>query len=326
MAKKAPPVSVLTTVYNGEKFLGETIQSVLGQTFQDFEYIIINDGSTDSSDSIIRSFRKKDKRIRYFCQKNRGIAWSKNRGVKIARGKYIAFLDQDDIAYPNRLAVQLEYLSRHRGTAVIGSFYDLIDDKGRKFNTVTLPTKHEAIYKDNLLEGINVICPCTIMADVKEIRSVGNFDQALEPADDYDLWLKLGRQHKIRILDQVLGAYRYHSKNTTDVQAGLIEYKRWEACVKERRFQKLENVPRGFVDFSPKPVPNIRRLSQFALKGRHWKLSLEYGMKQLLSTPWSLSTWAFCFLAGLGLLGVPSGAIGKFYKFCKWIIKKNQNS
>jgi glycosyltransferase involved in cell wall biosynthesis len=133
---KYPKISVLTTVYNGERFLEETIESVLNQTFKDFEYILVDDGSTDKTKEIIKSFEKKDNRIKYFyAGKNKGYGNLHNvinLGLKKCRGKYIARLDADDICYPNRLEAQYTYLEKHPKIFMIGSSADVIDKTGKK--------------------------------------------------------------------------------------------------------------------------------------------------------------------------------------------------
>jgi len=133
-----PKISVLTTIYNGERFLKETIESVLGQTFKDFEYIIVDDGSTDNTKKIIKDF--KDSRIKYFHYgKNQGyfnLGNVVNFGLEKCKGKYIARLDADDICYPKRLEIQYEYLEKHPKIFMLGSSADIIDSEGKKIGNM----------------------------------------------------------------------------------------------------------------------------------------------------------------------------------------------
>ena len=133
-----PQISVLTTVYNGEKYIKKTIESVLGQTFSNFEYIIIDDGSTDNTKKIIDSFN--DKRIKYYYfGKNKGffeLHKPINFGLSKCKGKYIARLDSDDICYSNRIQKQYEYLITHPRIFMIGCSVELIDEFGNKVGSI----------------------------------------------------------------------------------------------------------------------------------------------------------------------------------------------
>lgn len=135
MANNAPRISVLTTVFNEEGYIGETIKSVLNQSFKDFEYIIVDDGSTDGTREVVKKFEKKDSRIKYYYYgENRGyenLGKVVNFGLKKCRGKYIARLDADDLSYKDRLKIQYTYLEKHPDIFIIGSSADVIDKDGK---------------------------------------------------------------------------------------------------------------------------------------------------------------------------------------------------
>jgi glycosyltransferase involved in cell wall biosynthesis len=139
-----PEISVLMSAYNAEKYIGQAIQSVLSQTFSDFELIIINDGSIDRTENIVDGF--KDDRIKYFTQINQGVSKSLNRGLKIANGKYIARLDADDICHPDRLEKQYKFMEENPSYVVCGSYTEVIDDDGNFIYTYKdIPTTNEEI-------------------------------------------------------------------------------------------------------------------------------------------------------------------------------------
>jgi len=131
-----PKISVLTTVYNGERFLEETIKNILNQSFKDFEYIIVDDGPTDKTKEIIKSFEKKDARIKYiYYGKNKGyenLNHVVNLGLQNCKGKYIARLDAGDLCHKDRLKIQYNYLEKHPRIFLIGSSADVIDKNGKK--------------------------------------------------------------------------------------------------------------------------------------------------------------------------------------------------
>lgn len=135
-----PKISVLITVYNGERFLSQTIESVLSQIFKDFELIIVNDGSKDNTENIIKEYMKKDKRIIYLKNKmNRGydnLHNVINMGLEIAKGRYIARLDADDLCYPERLEVQYNYLEKNKDIFLLGASAEVIDVDGNKVGEI----------------------------------------------------------------------------------------------------------------------------------------------------------------------------------------------
>jgi glycosyltransferase involved in cell wall biosynthesis len=139
-------VSVLISVYNGEKHIASAIESILNQTFINFELIIIDDGSNDSTKNIINSF--KDSRIKYFYQKNSGISVALNYGLSVSRGKYIAKLDADDISYPSRLSTQFNYMENNPNCVVCGSYADVIDNEGTYIYTFKVPVLNNDIQKN----------------------------------------------------------------------------------------------------------------------------------------------------------------------------------
>lgn len=139
-------ISVLISTYNSENYIKQSIESVLSQTFSDFELIIINDGSTDNTDKIIKSFN--DPRIIYIKQNNLGVSKSLNKGLKIASGKYIAKLDADDICFPFRLEKQYEFMENNPSYVVCGSYTEVIDENGEYIYTFkNVPIENEDIQK-----------------------------------------------------------------------------------------------------------------------------------------------------------------------------------
>src|SRR5262245_16448315 len=136
-----PLVSVVLTVYNGERFLCEALESILGQDFRDFELIVINDGSKDGTAHLLQSYEQSDLRIRVYHQPNRGLVESLNRGCTIARGEYIARLDADDVAQTDRLFRQVVFLERHPDVGLLGGAVEVVDLRGKVLFTSCNPTK-----------------------------------------------------------------------------------------------------------------------------------------------------------------------------------------
>lgn len=212
----SPKVSVLMVVYNADKYLRSAIDSVLNQSFHDFELIIIDDGSSDRGREIIESIQ--DSRIRTVWNPvKHGVAYVRNQGLRMARGKYIAVLDADDIAYPERLRVQSDFLDSKPGVCLVGSSFEIIDRSGQVVGLVDPPNDPLTI-RWKLLFG-NVIGHSMVMYRLKEVMAAGGYDQAFSFAEDYDLWVRLVARGQLMLLPEPVGRYRVHSGNTTQATA-----------------------------------------------------------------------------------------------------------
>ena len=213
-----PAISVILPVYNVEAYVREAVESILAQTFMDFELIIINDGSTDGSGAILRELAARDTRIVLVERPNDGYVSALNEGIKIARAELIARMDADDVAMPERFALQHARMMENPELAVLGSFARVIDRGG---TTVRL-------YDDFPLTpaaAMRVIeehrCPVhhpTVMMRRDVVLKAGGYRKAFCPAEDYDLWLRMSDLgYAIANLPQLLLNYRRHGLNVTEV-------------------------------------------------------------------------------------------------------------
>jgi glycosyltransferase involved in cell wall biosynthesis len=200
-----PKISIVMPAYNAEKYLEESINSILGQTFKDFEFIIIDDASTDNSSRILQRFKRKDKRIILLKnKKNQGVARTRNIGMKIAKGRYIATFDADDISLSNRLEIQYNFLEHHPDIFLTGGSAIIIDENGTKigiFKKFNNPKK----LKKKLLKS-NPIVNSSVM-----FRNTGNvyYRDKFDGADEYDLFLRLlSERKKLTNLEAFLVKYR----------------------------------------------------------------------------------------------------------------------
>lgn len=202
-----PKVTVLLSVFNGEKFLHEAIESVLNQTFKDFEFLIINDGSNDSSLDVILSYN--DPRVRLIENKrNIGLTRSLNKGLKLAKGQYIARMDSDDISMPNRFDEQIRYFKKHPDVAVLGTSAYRIDENSKIIGKlISLVNPDKKLFEQNQLSHGSV------MFEKKVINSLGGYDELFRYSQDYELWLRVAQRNKVRNLNQILYKSRSHSEN-----------------------------------------------------------------------------------------------------------------
>jgi glycosyltransferase involved in cell wall biosynthesis len=207
---KHPRVTVLMPVFNGEKYLPAAIKSILSQTYTDFELLIIEDGSTDGSPSIIKGF--KDPRIRVEENGvNKGLVYSRNRGIEISRGEYIACMDCDDISLPERLAIQVAFMDAHPDIGLSGTWLQVIDDEpGYVQKYLTNPDEIKA----NLLFYTSIAQPSAIIRkSVLESTHLRYDNTHMHYYEDYGLWVALSLHTKISNIPRVLVQYRVHAKS-----------------------------------------------------------------------------------------------------------------
>lgn len=201
-----PEISVVLSVYNDADYVGVAIESVLAQTFIDFEFIIIDDASTDESLSIVRGFA--DERIRIVeNEENLGLTKSLNKGISLAQGKYIARMDSDDISLPMRFEKQVAFLNAHPDVGVCGGWIELIGDQAGV--VWEYPTEHDIIVANMLFE--NQLAHASVMMR-REILEETAYDEAFARSQDYDLWVRLVTGGvKLANLSEILLQYRLHS-------------------------------------------------------------------------------------------------------------------
>lgn len=230
----SPTISVIIPLYNHEKFVKEAVNSVLKQSFQDFELIIINDGSTDNSENIIKNI--KDERIKYFYQENQGAHNAINRGIRLSRGKYISILNSDDAYYPERFEETLKIFESDRSIRAVFSYIELINEEGNPiglkkgaddnwlgFDHNTSFREHNNIIFD-LLAGNFLHTTSNLFCKKNVFDTIGYFSD-LKYTHDYDFFLRLCYHYNIHIIKKPLLKYRFHSANTLskDFAASVFE-------------------------------------------------------------------------------------------------------
>jgi Glycosyl transferase family 2 len=198
------------SVFNGEKFLQEAVESILQQTFRDFEFIIIDDGSTDTSGSILDSYQKSDVRVRVYHQENKGLVDSLNRAWKLARGKYIARMDADDVSMPDRLTRQISFMDTHPLVAVAGGAIQLIDARGKTVRRLMKFPSTDSQIKE-LLRYDCALCHPTVLLRKSALVALQGYRKVVIDAEDYDLWLRIADRFHLANLDSVVLKYRLHS-------------------------------------------------------------------------------------------------------------------
>ncbi len=205
-----PVVSVLLPVWNGERFLASAIESILEQTFEELELIVVDDGSDDSSAAIARRFAERDPRVVLLRRAHQGVPSALNAGIAAARGRYIARMDADDISLPARLEKQLAYLDSHPDVVAVGSWVGVIDEDGGYIAERRFAMEHRQITA-SLLVGLTPFSHPTTVVRREVLLAVHGYDVDRHPSDDFDLWLRLSEIGKLANLPEALLLYRRHA-------------------------------------------------------------------------------------------------------------------
>jgi glycosyltransferase involved in cell wall biosynthesis len=295
-----PRVTVLMPVYNAEKYVKKAIDSILNQTFKDFEFLLINDGSTDKTPMILQNYH--DPRIKIINhEKNLGIARSLNGGIEIACGEYIARMDADDISLQERLMQQVAFLDQHPEIGVLGAAMEVINDEDVTIGKMDVVEENETL--QSLLLVNNVIHHPTIMVRARLMKEAGGYNEKLPHVEDYDLWRRLSRVSQLANLPDVLVRYRRHDKNIT-------------VCYRQKQLKAALDISLSAVRESLKGQSLDKDAYQRFWRAYHGCDSrLQSGDIRALQPFWAL------------LAGSPTGSHiwgSRLFGFANSLIKKNQ--
>jgi len=208
-----PLVSVVMSVYNSDQYLNEAIESILNQTYKNFEFIIIDDGSTDESLEVIKKYKAEDDRIVLISRENKGLPYSLNEGISMAKGEYIARMDADDISLPDRLMEQVHYMVSNPGIGICGTWAEVFGD-GISFSILKHPEKHCELFP-KLLFSVCFVHPSVMFRTSIIMGQSDRYNEEYVCAQDYELWLKLIKKTEFGNIPKVLLKYRQTSNSIT---------------------------------------------------------------------------------------------------------------
>lgn len=233
----APKVTVLMPVYNGEKYIQEAVDSILNQTFGDFEFLIIDDGSTDQTVDIIASY--KDERIKIVrSSQNVGLIHSLNSGIEMARGEYVARMDCDDISMPDRLKEQVLFMDRHPEVGICGTWVRFFPDEHRF--VWKLPVDHERIVS-RLFFDTAIAHPSVIMRKDVLLQNNLRYNSEFRHAEDYDFWVRAGQRTRLANIPMIMLLYRISDSQVCQVYNG--EQRNNSARIRESQLNLLGIFP-----------------------------------------------------------------------------------
>lgn len=318
---KKPVVSVLMPVYNSEQYIAQAIESILAQTFVDFEFLIIDDGSTDASLMLLEACAVKDTRVCLTSRKNKGIPRTRNELLSQAKGEFIAVMDADDVALPERFTRQVEFLQNNPEVICVGGAHEVIDEKGRLLTRLELPEHDDEIQRLALAGHGSIRHPCAMIRRTVLIE-VGGYDEALLSAHDLDLWLKLGEIGTLANLKEIVLKYRLHM-NSISEQKGVQQRSDARAAC-ERAWQR-RGIAGHFEATEPwRPGTDHFSRHHFMLQYGWWAFNIRqrqtaliYSIRAIAAQPLAIAGWKLLACAVIKRLpnsdlGIYSGHVCKF--------------
>jgi glycosyltransferase involved in cell wall biosynthesis len=269
MAPPAPSVSVVMPVYQADAFLAAAIESLLAQSYPDFELIAVDDGSTDGSSRILEEYAKRDLRLIVHRRRHDGVIRARNAGLALARAPLIACMDADDISLPDRLAAQVSALASRPEVSCIGGGFEVIDECGRLLNRVLPPCEHAEIVA-MALSGRSPICGSNAMFRRSEVQAIGGYHESADFVEDLDLWLRLAETGRLANLGAVISRVRFH-----DASQSASEQERQLDAIRE--VVNRARARRGIAEPIERPAP--------------WRPLGTRRSRQQLAVGWARSAW-----------------------------------
>jgi glycosyltransferase involved in cell wall biosynthesis len=279
----SPSVSVVMSVHNGETYLRPAIESILQQTFSDFEFIIVDDGSTDSSAAILKEFSAVDVRIRLLARQNEGLTKALNHGLRQSRGEFIARFDADDISLPERFARQVDALCSDKSLVLLGSEVELISKDGLRLGIRGHAQDHEEIRHRLLWGNGGALTHPAVMIRKSALETICGYDERFTVAQDLDLFLRLSEIGRVSNLPDVLLLWRRHDCSINNTRYDLwMTMKRLAMENTIKRIGPAEFAKHFF--YAPETVSCVRdpvNLGKLAEAGRRYLTAARFYMRAI---------------------------------------------
>jgi glycosyltransferase involved in cell wall biosynthesis len=293
-------LSVVMPVFDAERWIATAVESLLRQTHTDFELLIFDDGSRDRSAAIVESFR--DPRIRLLRRPHAGYSIWLREGVQLARGDFVARMDADDAARPQRFERQLAYLARHPECVALGSEVLLIDPEGRPLGERGVPLRHEAIETELLAgRGGALVHPSAIFRR-EALLAVGSYRPECEPAEDLDLYLRLAEKGCLANLRDTLLEHRLHVGKVSAERAGE-QRRQILAILREARMRRGLPVEGAWLPPVAEKLAAVdywHYWARSAIRGRRLAIARRYALAVLIRQPLAVRSWKLLASALLG--------------------------
>lgn len=295
----AATVSCVMTVFNSRAYLRETLDSVLAQSFSNFEFVIIDDGSTDGSTEILRNYAGHDSRIRLTSRPNTGIVTAANEGLSQARGEFLARIDSDDVAEPTRFEKQVAYLRAHPDCVAVGSRLLLIDPYGSPLEVTDHKLSHEEI-ESELLSGSGwAISQPSIMMRRAIVVELGGYRRQFEASEDLDLSLRLAERGRLANLPEPLLKWRRHLGSVNHTRADRQD-RNADQIIRETLARRGLPVPAQLNLKRWRPLPHDEQIRQWgwkALQNGNVPVARKHAVSCMKLKPLSKESWRLMYCA-----------------------------
>ena len=292
-------ISVLMPVYNSDRYLARAVESILGQTFGDFEFVVIDDGSTDRSREILEDYARRDLRIRLVRRPNTGYSRALNEALGLSRGEFLARMDSDDVAYPDRFARQIEFLRSRPDCLAVGCQVRQINPDGVPLRSSAHEVDHDAIVARLLTgAGAEIPHPGVIMRG-EAVKDLGGYRVEFEPVEDLDLYLRLADRGRLANLPEVLLDYRQHFQSVNQTR-NEQQVRLAGQVVAEALARRGQPIPEGFaipVWSMPSKVWRYFTWIRPALVSGHPLLACRYAAYVALRGPFEARPWTLAHRA-----------------------------
>ncbi len=270
-----PAVSVVLPVFNAGKYLVSAIGSIIGQTYCDWEMICINDGSTDRSPEILDWFAKKDPRIRVVHQSNAGVVAAANRGHALVQTEFVCRMDADDIAMPNRISHQVDFLCRHPDHVAVSGTILEIDTDSEPLGLQTLPPDHDTIVRRLLLRETGLFQPASIMR-TDAFKKIGGFREKYQWIEDHDLWLRMSRVGQLGNTQELVLCYRLHASSCTWSMSNLRSKLMTQLICEAQAERGVQEIGREANTPPPRSFAGPGKWARKAIRGGYPRTALKH--------------------------------------------------
>ena len=287
---QSPLVSCVMSVFNGKRYLADAVESILSQTFTDFEFVVIDDGSTDTSPRLLERYAAADSRLRLTRRPNTGLTRALNEGLRLARGEFVARMDGDDVAERTRFERQVAFLRQHADCVAVGCALQLLDPDGAPLAEQRPPTTHEAIVA-RLLQGEGAVPHPSAMIRRSALLAVGGYREDFPAAQDLDLWLRLSEFGRLANLGEILLRYRLHADSVT-ARRRTQQLACAERAVREALLRRGQPVPGRIQlpDAKPSsPARTLRGSARMAWRSGHVSTARKHAWAAFQAAPWCCS-------------------------------------
>ncbi len=314
MQVKNPLVTVLMPAYNAAGYIAEAIDSVLQQTFSDFEFLIINDGSTDDTEKIIRQYA--DPRIRLYNQANAGVIGALNNGLELAKADLIARFDADDVCYPDRLQLQYDFMKANPDYILVGSEADYIEENG----TFIFTYKFNAYTDEEIRSQNYTTCPfihSAVMFYKQKVIEVGGYDKGAITFEDHLLWWRLIQLGKVRNFEQALIKVRFNPDSVTiDERWRGSEFQRIKYKSIEQGYVTADDAERVKSILASQNFKKYKHAAYYSMVGKKFlwnnyqpSKARKHLAQAIRVTPWKIEPYMLYLLSFL-----PQKAISSIYR------------